>query len=192
MDLKRTKEATRNLGWFFCAALIGALLGTSGQIAHADDDFQAGLSLGLSFFPQSAGATLGTTGYIAHFQVERKNTVFRPTYGGLIELDSSGSGRLIDVQMLGGFELVGASPYVKPFLGFNAAAGWGNLSNAAGSSNGIVYGAILSAGAELRLSDKDKGMGLRFSSQYRFLMGTIGTVSGTDLSTVMVSAGFVF
>ena len=152
------------------------------------------LDLGLAFYQQeTASGLISQTGYFLRMQVEARENWFRPTYGATIEF-SSASNRVFSGNMIGGVEIIGhKAPIFKPFVSFNADLGWASYANSDGTYNGILYGFVLSAGGEFRFKDADNASGLRLTSSYRYLVGTIGGgLSGSDLSVVMISFGYVF
>ena len=97
------------------------------QSAAYGNSAQSSIDLGLSFFQQDTTGLIAQTGYFIHFQFEMKETWIRPTFGSLIEF-SSGSNRLLNGHMQGGFELVALrANYIKPFLGVNGEVVWVNF-----------------------------------------------------------------
>lgn len=154
---------------------------------------QPSLSLGMSFFPQSSTGLTSETGYLILFQVEQRDKWIRPAYGGQLEFSSNGN-MLIDGQMLGGVEVVANSAlYVKPFVGAYGLFGWATLIEPSSTFVGLIYGALLSTGFEIRFSQKDRTSAVRIGSQWRFVSGTIGGgLTGADLNTFQITIGLTF
>ncbi len=161
-------------------------------VARADSA-QANVNIGLGFFQQPSTGLISQLGFLLNFHVEPREWWLRPSFGGLIEA-SFGQNRLIDGHVLLGGELVASKAnYFKPFIGAFGDFGWANFTDATATYNGLVYGFMISVGTEIRFTDKDHAFGLRVTSAYRFLLGTIGGgLSGGDLNAIMLMLGVTF
>jgi hypothetical protein len=152
------------------------------------------LNLGMSYFQQPVGGLLSTSGYFLYFQVNARDTWLRPSYGGIVEYNG-GVNRLIDGMMTLGIEAMSVNAhYVRPFLGGSALIGWANFASADTSTYvNLIYGGLLSSGVEIRFSDQNWKTGLRITTQYRYVTGSIGGgLSGSDLKAFLISLGLSF
>ena len=187
--MEKTKNLLkRSLIYLFLALpIINATLQPAALANHTN------MNLGLSLYPSNASNLLGTTGYFLSFQMEQEGKWFRPTFGGQLELNSATT-TLVFGQMQGGFQIAPAeSKFIRPFIGAQAVLGWASYSVPLASYLGIIYGATISAGTEIRFSKKETAMALRILSQYRYTQGTIGGgITGNDLSAVQISIGVIF
>ena len=160
--------------------------------AHAAA-IQSNFNLGISMFQQPDSGLISQGGYFLHFQVQPRDRWIRPTYGAHVEA-SFGANRLLNGSMMGGAELVALTAvYIKPFLGAQGLFGMANLDKDSNTYLGLIFGAILTTGAEIRLTDKEKSTALRITSFFRFCSGTVGGgVKGSDLNTLGIGMGFTF
>ncbi len=94
--------------------------------------------------------------------------------------------------MMGGAELVALTAvYINPFLGAQGLFGMANLDKDSNTYIGLIFGAILTKSAEIRLTDQEKNTALRIKSFFRFCSGTVGGgVTGSDLNTLGIGMGF--
>lgn len=146
-------------------------------------------------FPQSNTGNIGQTGFYLDFNVENRDLWVRPDYGGMLEFDPGTTGRLIDGALYMGVHVVAATAnYVKPFFGADAALDWVNWAPASAGTTyvGPMFGGLVSAGLEIRTTEREKATALRLSTSWRIMLGTVGPIQGADLSAWMFCAGLTF
>lgn len=176
--------------WVICWGLTTAW-GVSPVLAS--NDIQSMLCGGMSLFNQTNSTLVGQTGIVGLFQVQMRDRWIRPTFGAMAELNSTTT-RLWDGHAQLGVELVAyRASYLKPFLSVMGDFGWASYTSGTANYVGIVYGVVIGAGAEFRLSEKDSALGFRIFTAWRFLTGTIGGgLTGSDLNSMLILGGLVF
>lgn len=180
--------------------LLIAAAGTPGVAQAAS---KSAFDFGINYYGTDSGKSLtGATGYYAHFQVKSGKKWLYPTFGATLEYASDNASlpsgttpvTLMAGQIEGGLEILPRTEYLKPFIGVQALLGWASLSDtgAQTSSLAITYGFSLSGGTEFRFSSKDDASGLRLRTGYRFMLGSLGGVSGFQLNALQIGIGMVF
>lgn len=182
---------------------LAALLGPT-QVRAADA--QATFETGMNYYGSDAGKSLtGSTGYFLQFQTESRKGWARFGYGAALDYSSSKASlpsgeedaTLIAGMVSGGMEFIATkASYVKPFITTHALFGWASLQtgegDSAATSIGLTYGFRISGGAEIRFKRRDDAMGIRISTAYRYLVGSLGGVSGFQLNALQIGLGLVF
>ncbi|MGZ3687749.1 MAG: hypothetical protein ACXWPM_06520 [Bdellovibrionota bacterium] len=152
------------------------------------------LDAGVEFFPSITNGPVGNLGEFLHFQVESREHWFRPNFSAQLEVDFGTNNHLINGYAMGGFELIADSAdYIKPFIGVNGVFGWANYFTTNQTFVNILYGFSVDAGTEIRFSPRATSKGLRITTGWRSLWGTVGGgVMGQDLNAVSISLGITF
>ena len=187
------ERTTKALAQPFFPLVLCLVFGLAPTRATASSDIQSMLTGGISLFNQANSVLVGQTGLVGNFQVQMRDRWLRPTFGAMVELNQ-GTNRLWGGHAQLGMELVAyKARYVKPLIAVMGDFGWASYTTGAANYVGIVYGVVVTAGAEFRFSEKDSALGLRLCTSWRFLMGTIGGgLSGSDLNSMLITGGLVF
>ncbi len=162
--------------------------------AFAENDSSATFNFGYLSGADSSRTKLGNPGYGLEFQTGSAGPWLRSDYGATLERATGSRGTLTSGSLFGGGSIAHrAGTRLTPFLGADAILGWGNYSGTASNSNGIVYGGMISAGAEFAiLSGSSNRFALIIKSGYRQLSGTIGPLKGSDLNAVILGIGIAW
>ncbi len=165
-----------------------------GQTALAATDSSMSFDLNYLSGADAAKTTLGNPGYSIEFQTGSAGPWLRSEYGATIEKASGSLGNLIAGSILAGGSIAHrAGNRLIPFIGADAILGWANYSGTLENANGFLYGGMVSAGAEIAIKN---GSSNRFAvlvkTGYRVLNGSVGTITGSNLSAVFLGIGLAW
>jgi hypothetical protein len=153
----------------------------------------SGVDLGLNFFPTPSPGTISQMGYFARFWVGPKNKLIHPRFGGQVEANFGTNRLLVGFMQIGAELQPPNARVIKPFICVNGQLGWANYVVTTTSYVGLVYGFNLDAGMQLQFGSGESSTGIRITTGYRMLLGTIGGgLNASDLTSYQLSLGFTF
>jgi hypothetical protein len=155
------------------------------------------VTFGMSYYSGSDGTTdsiLSNPGMGIQFLTGEAGKWLRTAYGAAIEMGSGTTTSLMMGNLLFGGELAPKNAQkLMPFVGIYVDAGWANFTEEEVSNdNGLLYGGMLAGGAEFKLKGGASNLAIRVQTSYRILLGSVGDVTGADLSAVVFNFGIVF
>jgi len=157
---------------------------------------------GVLYYGSSAAKSLsGTTGYFYRYNTSLLGGHFRPNLGAQIEY-GFGKASIADEKKAANFSssmleagykiIVSQVGIVTPFLGINALLGWASLNIGSTGTVSVTYGVRFGCGAEIRFTDKEDAGGIRLSTGYRIMRGSLAGLSGFELNAFSASLGVFF
>ena len=172
--------------------LLFALCSPITFFSDARSETESSIAFNLNYL-SGAGTTnakIANPGYAFQFTTGIGGPWLRSEFGATIERATGAGETLTAGSLFAGGGIAHKAGRLTPFMGVDGILGWGNYSGPATNNNGLLYGGMISAGAEFALKKSGANrFAVIFKTSYRMLSGSLGPLSGADLNAVALGLG---